>query len=121
MAGFIPRSNTYVVDQRIFPEQRVSMIRIEDIGPVRRSPGTALFNDCGETGLTARERVVRILHGFSTGNAIAPVKILKSSRGDVHRYKLIDGAHRLYCSVAAGYTHIPAVKGLDMARFLSAK
>lgn len=30
------------------------------------------------------------------------------------RYKLTAGTHRLYCSIAAGFSRVPAVEGLDI-------
>jgi hypothetical protein len=112
MVGFTPSSSAYPADSIAFPE--IFLVRIADIGPVLRSPGVGIFNDSNDTMLTARERVVTILVGFRSGAAIPPVKVVRTASKIVQPYKLVDGAHRLYCSLAARFTHIPAVEGFDM-------
>ncbi len=67
-----------------------------------------MFNDSEELG-TARQRVVQILRGFSTGAQIPPVEIDRLEHQAEPPYRLRNGAHRFYCSMAAGFTHVPAV------------
>lgn len=75
--------------------------------------GVGIFNDSEEEG-TARERVLRILRGFRLDNAIPPVEIVEGQHP--HRYKLTHGAHRFYCSLAAGFTSVPTIEGFDWHR-----
>ena len=70
-----------------------------------------IFNDNEEA--SARERVVSVLRGFRSGAAIPPVKIVEAGAEYGYRYKLVDGAHRFYCALAVGFTHVPTVRGFD--------
>ena len=114
MRGFVPTFTAYRVNQRLF--QDVREVPINDVGPVSRNPGVGIFNDSEEEGRSARERVVRILRGFRFDDAIPPVEIVAGQGGYPYRYKLVHGAHRLYCALAAGFKCVPAVEGLDLNR-----
>jgi hypothetical protein len=103
MVGFVPKSKTYCTDQTY------SEAAILDVGPVIRAPGVNIFND-NEEG-TAHDRVLKILRGFKSGQAIPPVEIIEGGTGYPYPYELAHGTHRLYCSLAAGFTHVPWVKG----------
>jgi hypothetical protein len=92
----------------------VCLIPIADIGPVRRSPGVGIFNDDRDSGLTARERVLRLLRGFRLGQPIPPIEVVEEGVDHGWTYKLTAGTHRLYCSLVVGFTLIPAVKGFDI-------
>jgi hypothetical protein len=48
----------------------------------------------------------RALRQKRAASAIGPAKI-----GSDFEYKLVDGTHRLYLSLAAALTHVPAVRG----------
>ncbi len=59
-----------------------------------------------------RTRLVRVLSGFVAGAAIEPVALaellLQSEFSPLpFRYRVRDGVHRFYASVAAGYTCLP--------------
>jgi hypothetical protein len=108
MANFAAKSNSYSVGQSA---SQIFEVSIKDVGPARRSPGVGIFND-GEEG-TARTRAIRILRGFRLGEAIPPVELVEGKPEYGHRYKLTNGVHRLYCSLAVGFTHVPAVEGFD--------
>jgi hypothetical protein len=111
MVGFVPASGAYVVDLSFCKNaEPILEVRISDVGPVHRPVG--IFRD-SEDGISAQERVLRILRGFRLGEAIPPVRLVERESGSTHRYKLTDGTHRLYCSLAAGFTHVPAMKGFD--------
>jgi hypothetical protein len=113
MFGFRPRALSYSTDERV-RGRRIFQVDIRDIAPVRRAPGIPIFNDSHDTGLTARERVVAILDGFRDGAVIPPVEVVTAEEGSPQSFKLTHGAHRLYCSLAAGFTHVPAVIGFDI-------
>jgi hypothetical protein len=108
MVGFVPTSKSYCVEQNFHDE--IQEVSIEDVVPVPRNP---IFRDGSEGEGTARERVVKILRGFRLGQHIPPVKVVEGKPEYGHRYKLTEGAHRFYCSLAAGFTHVPTVKGFD--------
>lgn len=108
MADFRPCGDAYRAANDAVPERRLFVVRIEDISPVRRGTGVGIFNDCRETGRTARERVVSILRGFRAGASLPPVEVVRTP-ADRLPCKLKDGTHRLYCSLAAGFSHVPAV------------
>jgi hypothetical protein len=114
MRGFVPTFTAYRVNQSLF--QNVREVLIGDIGPVSRNPGVGIFNSCEEEGGSARERVVRILRGFRFDNAIPPVEIVEGEAGKPYRYKLVHGAHRLYCSLVAGFKCVPAIEVFDVNR-----
>lgn len=111
MVGFVATTIAYRFTPNSLKVQEISEVCIEDIGPVHRGPGVGIFNDSEEG--TARERVVRILRGFRSGDAIPPVAIVEGRPPYPFRYKLSHGVHRFYCSLAAGFTHVPAVSGFD--------
>jgi hypothetical protein len=114
MSGFAVSSLAY----RYAPDaagRRVCLIRIVDIEPARRGPGVAVFNDDIEEGIAAKERVQRILRGFLENAELPPVELSKQAGPIPYPFRLNHGVHRLYCSLAAGYTHVPAVKFLDSA------
>lgn len=111
MSGFSPASRAYRTDPRFSMNgQPILEVRITDVGPVHRPVG--IFRD-SEDGIPARERVLKILRGFRLDDAIPPVEIVECKPGSQHRYKLTNGTHRLYCALAAGFTHVPTLRGFD--------
>ncbi len=113
MRGFVPTFTAYRVNQRLF--RNVLEVPITDVGPVVRAPGVGIFNDSEEEG-SARERVLRILRGFRFDDAIPPVEIVAGQAGYPYRYKLVHGAHRFYCSLAAKFKCVPCIEVLDRKR-----
>lgn len=113
MAGFVRRGTMYPVDTNGCQGEQVFEVRIGDVAPVRRAPGVAIFNNDKARGLTARQRVVSIFIGVQSCATFPPVKIVPLPVGDAHKYKLVEGVHRFYCSLSAGFTSVPAVKGFD--------
>ena len=112
MENFAPLTRAYVADPTKADGRRIFEIPIEDVRAVSRNPGVGIFTDNVKD--SARERVVRILRWFVSGKEIEPVKVVCEPPGSPYRYKLVDGAHRFYCSVAAGFSHVPAVTGFDI-------
>jgi hypothetical protein len=113
MASFVPRSRAFRPDLEAAKGEAVFEARIDEVARLRRNPGVGIFNDNEEA--TARERVLRILKGFRAGAAIPPVILVPDSSGNGFRYKVGHGSHRFYCSLAAGFTHVPAVEGIDFS------
>ena len=113
MQGFIPRAPSYRTTAGAEHRGPVLSIRIDEMPPVRRAPGVGVFNTDRETGRSPRERVVSICRAFRDDVALPPVEVLSLESTDTYRYRLVHGAHRFYCSIAAGFTHVPAVLGFD--------
>ena len=109
MSGFTPVAKSYRVDSNDCGNREVFEVLIEEIAPFRSNVGVGIFNDNKEA--TAKERVVSILKGFYAGSAIPPVEVVCEPAGSKFRYKLVAGVHRFYCSVAAGFSHVPAIEG----------
>ena len=108
MVGFVPTSKSYCVEQSSYNE--IQEINIADVAPVLRKP---IFRDGSNGEGTAQERVVRILRDFRLEQHTHPVEVVEGGPQFGHRYKLVHGAHRFYCALAAGFTHVPTVKGFD--------
>jgi hypothetical protein len=111
MDGWKPATPSYLVDLRKFPE--ASLIPIAEIEPVARNLSHGVFNSDAETGRTAIERVLSLFRGYQESAAIPPVEVIKLAPGAAYKYRLTHGAHRFYTSIAAGFSHIPAVKGFS--------
>jgi len=107
MDGWKRSSDAYLFNRADFPN--ACEVLIAEIAPVRRALSHGVFNNDQETGLPARDRVVRILKGFRDRDKLPPVVVQKVSDDAAQRYRLTQGAHRFYLSIAAGFTHIPAV------------
>jgi hypothetical protein len=113
MIDFLPIHRTY----RVSPDDaqdptfcEVCILDIAPLGPMRQNIG--IFRDDICNGIPARERVLKILRGFKNGDAIGAVPVLPTDFGSPYKFRLTDGTHRLYCSLAAGFTHIPTIKGI---------
>lgn len=110
MCGFVAtRAAFRAKPHRALPTLEVP---IADVEPVERQLSHGVFNDSDEFG-TARERVVFILSGFRDDVAIPPVELVRATSGGAHRYRVHDGAHRFYCSIAAGFRSVPAIDVTD--------
>jgi hypothetical protein len=105
MEGFVPKTRTYRVYDKRVNGQKLYEIRIDEIKPVERKPGVAIFRN--------KKDVIRILRGFATGSTIPPIEIGFEPSDSKYRYRLVDGTHRLYCSLAAGFSHVPAIEGWE--------
>ena len=103
MAEFEPRTLHYRTDD---PKAlSVSVGEVEPVSPERRQLGVFIEGE---------EKVLKIFSGFVENSAILPVEIKRQSQGSIYPYALYDGAHRFYCSVAAGFGHVPAVVTGDL-------
>jgi hypothetical protein len=116
MSGFTPSSSAYRVDTSAFIDRQVRLIAIQDIAQFLRSPGVPIFKDDPSERISGARRVMNILLGFVADKAVPPI-VVTTLRGGPYRFKPIHGAHRLYCSLAAGFTHIPTV--LDLAELVN--
>jgi hypothetical protein len=108
MEGFVPASASYRADLCAFPGREIAAIAVDEVEPLSRQLSHGVFNDSPESG-PARQRVISILRGFRANSMIPPVEVVQTQGDGPFRYRLLHGAHRFYCSVAAGFSHIPAV------------
>ena len=110
MADFVPQARAFRPDRRA---KGVFEVSLQEVAPLKRKPGVGIFNDNEEA--TARERVLRILRDFRDDAEIWPVHLVKLAPGDAFGYRIGHGSHRFYCSLAAGFSHVPAFEGYDIS------
>ena len=108
MIGFLPVRCSFRVDPSECAGLTVVDVPIDDVEPLNRSLSHGIFNDDGPKR-TARDRVVRILQGFRNDAPMPPIGLLRAPVDSQYRFTLYHGAHRFYCAVAAGFSHVPAV------------
>jgi hypothetical protein len=113
MQGFIAGSRSYTVDSQSFPNRSIYIVRVDEVAPVPRELSHGVFNNDAQTGLSAKDRVIKILRGFVANATIPPIELVRLPASAPYTYKLTHGAHRFYLSIAAGFTHVPAVNGHD--------
>jgi hypothetical protein len=101
MDGFKLLSQAYLIT--LYPT--VMLIPIEQVAPQIMDQRQHL----GHGGFD-RKRMVDILRGIASGEVIPPVPIVERQHGP-YRYRLANGTHRYYASVAAGFSHLPTVPG----------
>ena len=95
--------------------KKIFVVDISDINPNIRGEGIPIFNDGEVDGKprTARERTVSIMKAIMSKSALPPVEVVDSQVSG-YKYKLVHGSHRLHCSIAAGFSKIPAIYGFDI-------
>jgi hypothetical protein len=109
MEGFVPIARAYNTDASSLRGRVAREISIQDVAPLVERRKIGIFRENEEA--CARDRVVQILRGFRQGDLIPPVEIANCD--EPYKYKLVHGAHRFYCSLAVGFTHVPTVEGFD--------
>lgn len=80
----------------------IVIISISEIRPIQRSIGTPAFHE---------QRMLDILLGFARQSAIPPIIVEKNTSIEGFKYELLNGVHRYYASIAAGFDMIPVVFG----------
>ena len=103
MAEFQPKAPQYRADLSDLDGQTILSVCVGKVEPLRSrklNNGYGLFSD--------EERVVKILRGFIENTETPPVQVVKQPPGSDYVYRLYNGTHRFYCSVAAGFSHVPA-------------
>jgi hypothetical protein len=97
MPGFRPASDYYPYSPC---KGDFEIVLLSDIEPLKRTAGTPLFR---------KSRLVLILFGFqSPWCALPPIELHPNSQGQF-RYRMHNGCHRYYASIAAVYTQIAAL------------
>lgn len=95
----------------------IFIVNIVDISPNIRGKGVPIFKSGKVDGVfrTARERTVFILKALVEGRPLLePVRVVEWKGSGRYKFKIVYGCHRLHCSIAAGFTKIPAVWGFDI-------
>jgi hypothetical protein len=112
-SGFIPYGQKGIQhypidDSKGHKRCDIFIVKISEINPNIRTPifkdGTVDFIE-----RTARERTVDLLIKIQKKIPLYPITVKSSGHVKEYRYKLYEGCLRLHCSIAAGFTHIPAV------------
>ncbi len=113
MSNFIRSTLAYSVMLPPYPNDAglptnppiASLVAIPKIEPLWRS----LPDGIPEARLFAtKKRLADILRGFRTNDQMPPIWISKNRSGH-YSYKIQHGVHRFYASIAAGFSHIPAI------------
>jgi hypothetical protein len=112
MRAGLMTGRSYVSGPSPWPKLPVFELAVSDLQPVLRQGSHGVFNNNPEFG-TAHDRVVQILRGFREQSSIPPIEVARLPPIQSPQFKLIHGAHRLYCSIAAGFSHVPAVEVVD--------
>jgi hypothetical protein len=84
-------------------EGPILILRIGDVAP----PEVDLDSSGMLRGTT---EVLRLLRSIRRGDAIPPIQVVKLRPGTTHTHRILHGAHRFYCSVGAGFSHVPAIE-----------
>ena len=104
----------YLPDLEATRGQDVFKVPIDSVEPLtERAAGKGIFCDDDTTGQTAKQRVLRIIKRLKANKRIEPVKVV-NSHSPGFSYKLTEGCHRFYCTVALGYKSVPATMGFDI-------
>jgi hypothetical protein len=86
----------------------VTVVRLRDVEP----PSRLLEHPLDFRGF-CQQRMIRILSGFVAGAEIEPVTVAVYPPVDlppaIFQYRVWDGVHRFYASVAAGFEYLPVV------------
>jgi hypothetical protein len=113
MVGFVPTRSSFSAGPSPWANLVVLEVPIDDVHPLLRRGSDGVFNDNPDSG-SAHDRVVDILCGFRENSPIPPVEVATLPAGSPCKFKLVHGAHRFYCAVAAGFSEVPAVEVDDI-------
>jgi hypothetical protein len=111
--NFVPCCSSYVVDTQKFVNRNVCIVAIKDVAPVRRAIGIPTLKSDDFHGLSAEDRCISLLKAMVAAKPLPPIE-LKPTQIGKQEFELKDGTHRLYLSLALGFTHVPAVRWLDI-------
>ena len=112
MSDFVPKASSYTAESR-GPFQ---VVPVSDVAPIRRAPGLAGFSPDGFD----EQRLKSIFDALLHDTPLPPAEVNECASG-AFRYKLYNGVHRFYVSVAAGFSHLPIVVVCDVKSFLDAE
>jgi hypothetical protein len=98
MENFRPATTFYLYSQR---NAEVQTVPIAEVRPPERSTGVVGLH---------KNRLAPILLAFTSDRCALPaVPLREPADSDPYRYEVLDGYHRYYASIAAGYTRLPVL------------
>ena len=111
MPAFQPSQPSYRVNTAgvLLP---IMIIPVEDVAPVWRELSHGVFNDHPVAG-PARQRVTSILKAFCSDTPLPPIDVVRTASKNERPFQMYHGVHRLYCSIAAGFSAIPSIDVTD--------
>jgi hypothetical protein len=90
----------YPVDPEQPGGSRVELVPTASVEPPSRNPGIAPFK---------KAKLMPLLFALRAGNCLPPIKVCRPGVDGRFRYRVCDGFHRYYASVAVGYAQLPVV------------
>ncbi len=93
MDAFRPSSKSYASDS-------TELASISEIQSPRRNVGVKYFE---------KDRMTPILRGLIKGEVIPPIEVNEVNNLGQYRYRVHNGFHRFYASLAAGFECVPVV------------
>ncbi len=104
MENFVPSSDHYTTKQSSCSE----IVAVEEVEPPLR-----------EKGFRNRQSVIEVLTQMRTGEELDPIEVLSREKTRTEKYRVKNGFHRFYLSIAIGYPKLPImVNDFDLAEFL---
>jgi hypothetical protein len=98
MENFRPATTFYLYSQR---DVVVQTVPIAEVRPPERDVGVVGFH---------KNRLPPILLAFTSDRCAVPaVPVRELAGSNPYRYEVLDGYHRYYASIAAGYTRLPVL------------
>jgi hypothetical protein len=98
MESFSPAATFYPYSQR---DVGAHTVPIAEVKPPERDAGVIGFH---------KNRMAPILLAFTSDRCAVPaVPVRELAAGEPYRYEVLNGYHRYYASVAAGYTRLPVI------------
>jgi hypothetical protein len=98
MEDFRPATTFYLYLQR---DAGVQTVPIAEVRPPERSAGVVGLH---------KNRLAPILFAFTSDRCALPaVPVRELADRDHYRYEVLDGYHRYYASIAAGFTRLPVL------------
>ena len=90
-------NTSLLVDDHFASAEAETVIEIRQVSSPVRTPGERWFHE---------DRMVRILGGIVSRQSMPPINVDEPPQGP-HPYRVRDGLHRYYASLAAGFSGIP--------------
>jgi hypothetical protein len=98
MEDFRPATTFYLYSRR---DVGVQTVPVSAVRPPERDAGVVGFH---------KNRLVPILLAFTSDRCALPaVPVRELADGDAYRYQVLDGYHRYYATIAAGYSRLPVL------------
>lgn len=96
MAGFHSKRSAYRASSA--PDWPTIIIPVSEVQPPARNEGIRWFDE---------DRMLRVLKGICSDDVLPPIEVDEPQGHSSHRYRLRDGFHRFYASIAAGFSCLP--------------